>query len=239
METTRIKNYFAYALVHQASPKSEATQKEFGMDEFCKAREAYLQRHENDTAHPRKGHFTTGLFPNTQLYLLHLDADRIETERTKILSNRHQPFPLGRMEPLAKQLIAQRSEGMEWFVENTDDQRVFFATEPEAITFANDQFAPKDPEAISEKWQLFNLDRHLDFMEGQSIQHFLQHRSALSTNQLEILADLGRGTLSKIKNGQRVLSRKQYGRIVRVLQHYGYVAWVDLRQLVEVEAIRK
>lgn len=231
METPRTNLYFAYALVHQPNPDSEPTSKEFGMDEFCKAREAYLQRHESDTASPRKGHFTTGLFPNTQLFLLQLDGERSEIERIKILSNRHQPFPFGRVEPLAKLLMTQRAAGIEWFVENDDEQRIFFATEPEAITFANAQFAPKDSESKSEKWQIFNLDRQLDFMEGQSIQHFLLHRSALSTNQLEILADLGRGTLSKIKNGQRILSRKQYGRIVRVLQHYGYVAWVDLRQL--------
>lgn len=81
------------------------------------------------------------------------------------------------------------------------------------------------------KWQLYNLDKYLDAMEGHSIQYFLHERGAISTNQLEALADLGRGTLSKINNGQRVLSRKQYGRIVRVLQHYGYVAWVDLRNV--------
>jgi hypothetical protein len=225
MEASHTNNiYFAYALVLQATATSEPVTKEFAMADYCKARESYLQMHERDTAQPRSGHFTTGYFPNTQLYLITLDADKVEVDRQKILSNRHQPYPFGRMEPLAKSLLESRKAGMEWFVENDDEQRQFFETENDALTFTKAAHP-------AEKWQLYNLDKHLDFMEGQSIQYFLHQRSALSTNQLEILADLGRGTLSKIKNGQRILSRKQYGRIVRVLQHYGYVAWVDLRMI--------
>jgi hypothetical protein len=222
METARTKAYHAYHLVHQANPESEPVTQEFGRDEYFKAREAYLLRHELDTDSPRQGHFTTGLFPHTQLYWLQYDGEHVEVKRRKVLSNKHQPYPFGRMEPLAKVLMTLRNAGKEWFVEDDDQQREFFATENDALAFAKAAHP-------GEKWQLFNMDKYLDAMEGRSIQHFLHHRSALSTNQLEVLADLGRGTLSKIKNGQRVLSRKQYGRIIRVLQHYGYVAWVDLR----------
>lgn len=224
METPRTKTYFGYLLVHQDGPEAEPTNTEFGWDDYCRARESYLMRHEQDTTRKRSGHFTTGLYPNSQLYFIQKDENLEETNRIKILSNRHQPFPFGRIEPMARLLLFQRQNGMEWFVEDADHQRVFFETENEALRFT--QSAPP-----GERWKFYNLDRHLDSMEGRSIQFFLLQRSALSTNQLEILADLGRGTLSKIKNGQRVLSRKQYDRIVRVLQHYGYVAWVDLRQL--------
>jgi hypothetical protein len=222
METPRTFIYFAYALVSQATADAEPVTRQFTHKEFCQAREHYLQMHEHDTAQPRSGHFTTGYFPNTQLYLLQMDAEKIEENRVKVMSNRHQPYPFGKIEPLAKLLLDTRNLGYEWFAENTDTQRQFFKTESDAQTFVQAQEQPK-------QWQLYNLDKHLDHMEGQSIQHFLVQRSAISTNQLEILAELGRGTLSKIKNGQRILSRKQYGRIARVLQHYGYVAWVDLR----------
>jgi hypothetical protein len=222
MENTRVKTYYAYALVHQAGPDSEPVTQEFGRDDYCKAREAYLVRHERDTDAPRTGHFTTGLFPHTQLFFVQYDGERVEVKRRKILSNRHQPYPFGRMEPVAKALLMLRNAGKEWFVEDGDEQREFFKREDEALAFV----AGAHP---GERWQVYNLDKYLDALEGRSIQHFLVNRSALSTNQLEVLADLARGTLSKIKNGQRVLSRKQYGRIVRVLQHYGYVGWVDLR----------
>lgn len=226
METPRTKTYFGYLLVHQDGPDAEPTNTEFGHDDYCQAREAYLMRHERDTTRKRSGHFTTGLFPNSQLFFIQRDDAQQETNRIKILSNRHQPYPFGRVEPMARLFLHQRQHGMEWFVEDADHQRVFFEKEAEALKFT--QAAPP-----GERWKFYNLDRHLDSMEGRSIQFFLMQRSALSTNQLEILSDLGRGTLSKIKNGQRILSRKQYSRIVRVLQHYGYVAWVDLRLLEE------
>jgi hypothetical protein len=224
METPHTSIYFAYALVQQASADAEPITQQFTHKEFCMARETYLQMHERDTSQPRKGHFTTGYFPNTQLYMLQLDAEKTEENRVKVLSNRHQPYPFGRIEPLAKLMIDTRKLGYEWFVENEDTQRQFFKTEGDCHAYIR-----KQPDA--KKWQVYNLDKHLDHMEGQSIQYFLVQRSALSTNQLEVLADLGRGTLSKIKNGQRILSRKQYGRIARILQHYGYVAWVDLRMM--------
>jgi hypothetical protein len=231
MENTRAKTYYVYLLEHHAAPEALPETKEFGFEDYCIAREAYLQRHEQDTYTSRSGHFTTGLYPNTQLFLLHLDADRQEVKRRRILSNRHQPYPFGRMEPLAKSLLTARNAGKQWFAEDEDQQREFFDTESEALAFSKKAYSSEDTSHRLEKWQLYNLDRHLDMLEGRSIQYFLLQRSALSTNQLEVLADLGRGTLSKIKNGQRILSRKQYGRIVRVLQHYGYVAWVDLRQV--------
>ncbi len=224
MEAPHTPIYFAYTIVSQASAEAEAVTQQFAQSEYCRARETYLQMHERDTVNKRAGHFTTGYFPNTQLFMLQLDAAKLEENRVKVLSNRHQPYAFGKMEPLAKLLLDTRNLGFEWFAENEDSQRQFFKTEAETHAFAVAQ-----PDAA--KWQLYNLDKHLDFMEGQSIQYFLLQRSAISTNQLEVLADLGRGTLSKIKNGQRILSRKQYGRIARVLQHYGYVAWVDLRML--------
>lgn len=224
MEQSHTKAYYGYALVHQGSATEEPETRFFGAAAFCEARESYLKRHEGDTHRPRKGHFTTGYFPYSQLFFVVYDAERTEVERHRIMGNRHQAQPFGRVEPMATTLLMQRNAGLEWFLEDDDEQRVFFQTEADAVDYLR-------AHAAEGKWQVYNLDKHLDHMEGRSIQHFLTQRSALSTNQLEILADLGRGTLSKIKNGQRILSRKQYGRIVRVLQHYGYVAWVDLRQL--------
>ncbi len=227
MENTRTKSYFAYSLQHLASSDSELETSEFGMEDFCIAREAYLQHHERDTNQHRTGDIASGFFPQTQLFFLELDEERKETNRLEIMSNKVQVYPFGAIEPLAYLLLHHRNEGYEWFVEDSDAQRSFFKAEIEAINFVNSN--------NDEQWKILNLDKHMDYLEGKSIQYFLKQRSALSTNQLEILADLGRGTLSKIKNGQRALSRKQYHRIVRVLQHYGYVAWVDLREIVVEE----
>ncbi|MEM0997635.1 MAG: helix-turn-helix transcriptional regulator [Bacteroidota bacterium] len=199
-----------------AAPQAEL----FEPEAYCQAVRKWTQACRRDLQRPRTA--TAGRwFPCSQLDLISWDTEGNEVELRTLEENHSYAGREATREPLAEELLAARNAGHEWFEQDGEFNRAFFVTEPEAIEFGRN--------AHDAEWTLYNLERYLEALEGNNIQCFLRQRSALSTNRLEELAGLGRGTLSKIKNGQRKLSRRQYPRLMRILPHYGYQAHVDLR----------
>ncbi|MEM7039483.1 MAG: hypothetical protein AAF570_21090 [Bacteroidota bacterium] len=195
----------------------------FPPEEFCKARELWQRCRDHDFRSARTGDFLRGYFPRSVLYLQQNDEEGEETARFPILSNARKPTPRIAADPLAEAFLNAYAEGRRWFVEDAEGLRIFFKTEQDAIEHAR---------AETDKGrQLFNLDRYLDRMEERNVRCFLHHRPAISTNQLEVLCGFGRGTLSKVKNGNRKLSRKHYPKLLEVLTPYGFEPHVDLRRV--------
>jgi hypothetical protein len=217
-----------YQLSRHAEAGAGPSTENFAPEAYCKARLAWARACAADLRAPRS-HAQGRWYPYSTLRLVAIGPEGEPDEGRVIEENHSYEGREATHEPLAEELLAARNRGHEWFEQDTEFNRTFFVTEPEAIRFGRNTH-----EAA---WTLYNLDRYLEDLEGRNIRCFLNHRSALSTNRLEELAGLARGTLSKIKNGQRKLSAKQYPRLMRILPHYGYVAHVYLRLVDPVEVV--
>ena len=215
-----------YQLSRHPEPGAEPTTENFAPEAYCKAKLNWARACAADLREPRSA-YQGRWYPYSTLRLVAIDAEGEVEEGPIIEENHSYEGREATHEPLAEELLAARNRGHEWFEQDTEFNRTFFVTEPEAIEFGRNTH--------DAAWTLYNLDRYLEDLEGRNIRCFLNHRSALSTNRLEELASLGRGTLSKIKNGQRKLSSKQYPRLMRILPHYGYTPHVDLRLVDPVE----
>ena len=216
-------NYFQFNLIHFPEAGADAEITEFTQDEFAKSREQYQRLRHQHFLKSRAGDATNGFYPYTQIRLVEMTETEEVVEEMLIASNQLEANEFAIGDPLTERLVEAHKEGMRWFAQDPEGDRAFFETEDEAIAHAI-----SDPEA---GLQLYNLNRFLDLMEERNLRFFLRNRPAISTNMLESLCKMGRGTLSKIKNGQRQMNRKQYARAMNVLPFYGYQPHVDLRVL--------
>lgn len=217
-----------YQLSRYPVAGEEPVAENFPPEAYCKAQLKWARACASDLRQARskdKGKW----YPYSTLRLVAIDAEGEESIGRLVHENHSYEGREATQEPLAEELVAARNKGFEWFEQDAEFNRTFFVTEPEAIEFGRNTH--------DAEWTLYNLDRYLQELEGRNIRCFLNHRSALSTNRLEELAGLGRSTLSKIKNGQRKLSPRQYPRLMRVLPHYGYKPHVDLRLIDPVEVV--
>ncbi|MCB9233709.1 MAG: hypothetical protein H6581_18775 [Bacteroidia bacterium] len=216
-------NYFQFNLLSFSEPGAEPKLEEFTPEEFARARDLFQRLRHQHFLKTRSGDALNGYYPYSQLRLVELTEDNIVVEERLVASDQLEMNEFAVADPLTERLVEARLEGMEWFVQDEDGDRSFFESEDEAIAHA-----VSNPEV---RLQLYNLDRYLDLVEERNLRFFLQNRPAISTNMLESLCKMGRGTLSKIKNAQRQMNRKQYKRAMNVLPFYGYQPHVDLRDL--------
>lgn len=217
-----------YQLSRYTTASEEPVAENYPPEAFCKAQLKWARACAADLRIERSRE-NSHWYPYSTLRLVALDAEGAESTGRLIHENHSYEGRDATQEPLAEELLSARNRGFEWFEQDEEFNRTFFVTEPEAIEFGRNTH--------DAAWTLYNLERYLEDLEGRNIRCFLNHRSALSTNRLEELAGLGRGTLSKIKNGQRKLSPKQYPRLMRILPHYGYSPHVDLRLIDPVEVV--
>jgi hypothetical protein len=217
-----------YQLSRFTAAGDDPIAEKFPPEAYCKAQLQWARACAADLRSPRTKD-QSRWYPYSELRLIAIEEDGEESAGRVIHENHSYEGRDATQEPLAEELLTARNRGFEWFEQDAEFNRTFFITEPEAIEFGRNTHEAD--------WTLYNLERYLEELEGRSIRCFLNHRSALSTNRLEELAGLGRGTLSKIKNGQRKLSPRQYPRLMRVLPHYGYLPHVDLRLIDPVELV--
>lgn len=216
-----------FSLRHYASAEGKPELQLFEADEFFKAREAYQRLRHRIFKQARTGDPVSGFVPFVELWITELDEKLELQDEKKMASTRHElrQFPIG--DPVTESLVREYEGGMRWFAQDEDGDRSFFESETEALAHAN---------SVSEaRLRLYNLDRHLDKLEERNLRYFLRNRPAISTNQVEALCGVARGTLSKVKNGQRRMNRPQYHRFMEILPDYGYEPHIDLR-LLEQEA---
>ena len=216
-----------YRVERYASSDAISETELFSTEDYCKARLCWEKAHVSDLSDQRE-EVDDKWYPHTTLQLVETDDEGNEIDIRTIEENFSAEGEIA-AEPLAEELLAAQNRGMEWFEQDGEFNRSFFTSEIDAVEFGRNTH-DKD-------WTLYNLERYLEHLEGRNIRCFLSTHSAISTNKLEELAGLARGTLSKIKNGQRKLSRKQYPRIMKILPHYGYVPHVDLRLLEVIERV--
>lgn len=226
-KSTFTKTQYQFDVKHFTDADQEPEILTFEMDDYRKAGEKFTLLRISDFQFERTGSTLKGYFPYTTLTVRKLDDEGNELDQEVLATNQRERRQFSHTEPMIEELFEAHEEGKRWFVQNEKMERHFYITESEALTH--------QPELPKDKWSIFNLDRHLVELEGRNMRYFLNHRPALSTNKIESLCGVGRGTLSKIKNGQRKLNRKQYRRLLPILSYYGYVPHLDLRQLKDGE----
>lgn len=214
---------YQFDVLHFSAPNKEPETLTYDKEDYRKAGEKFTLWRIRDFTTDRMGDPDRGFYPYTAMLVRQFDEEGNEVDRQELASNRMEQQQFSRIEPVIEELHEAHNEGKRWFVEHENGERFFYLTEAEALTHK--------PQFPGEQWMIFNLDNYLDGLEERNLRYFLNHRPALSTNKIESLCGVARGTLSKIKNGQRRLNRKQYERLIPILSYYGYTPHLDLRQL--------